>query len=376
MHQVHARPVKIGLAARFHVPVGRNRLDRDVAEEGHGVGVVLGRQRVALDEEVAAVGVVVGDAVGTRRVDSVLDVGIERRLAPARPDQARRADRQHGRRTAARGVIVAIGDLDVLDRPPDHVHAPSLLVLLAEGREAGVGVGVVEEAVAGAARIGDLHVKGADALADLADTRQVQRQALLEQVGAADAQHDLAAELAGRLARHQVDGAADGVLAVQGSLRTAQHFDPLQIDGVEGGAGRFRDRHAVDIHADRLVTAQAGVRRRSQAAHRDQRPKGAADRLVDLDIGHIAADGGNVGDPCALQRLAPQGRDRKRHVDQSFFAALGRNDHVGDAGRLFGRRSFLSHGHGGPDAGQSGARQQNGRGASHASCHVTLPNSL
>ncbi|MNE70598.1 hypothetical protein D3C80_1664010 [compost metagenome] len=169
---------------------------------------------MTLDEEVAAVGVVVGDAVRARGVDGVLNIGIEGGIGAARPDGARCADRQHGRRAAAGGVVVAVGDLDILGRTPDHIDATSLLVLLAEGRETGVGMGVVEEAVARAARVGHLDVKGAEALTDLADARQIQRQPLLEQVGAADAQHELAAEDAGRLSRHQVDGAADGVLAV------------------------------------------------------------------------------------------------------------------------------------------------------------------
>ncbi len=58
-----------------------------------------------------------------------------------------------------------------------------------------------------------------------------------------------------RLARSDVDGAGGRVLAVQRALRTAQHFDLLDIEEVERRRGAARVVDLVDVEADALLDA-------------------------------------------------------------------------------------------------------------------------
>ncbi len=186
--------------------------------------------------------------------------------------------------------------------------------------------GILVIALILACRDGDLGLDRAEAAVAVADRRQVERHPLGAEAEAAQACRGLAAELAGRLLGDEVDRAADGVLAVERTLRAAQHFDTLEIDKVEGGTGRFRHRHAVDIDADRLVARETGVRRRREAADGDQRAEGVADRLVDLDVRDRVTDVADGLDARALERLGAERRHRDRHVLQLLLAALGGDD--------------------------------------------------
>src|SRR6202011_3397318 len=66
------------------------------------------------------------------------------------------------------------------------------------------------------------------------------------------AQSDLdeSRSVAHRLLRDHIDGPADSVFAFQRTLRTAQNFDPVQVEQIEGGAQGGREVHAVDINTD------------------------------------------------------------------------------------------------------------------------------
>ncbi len=52
------------------------------------------------------------------------------------------------------------------------------------------------------------------------------------------------------VARDVLDGAGDGVLAVQRALRPAQHFDALHIVNIEQRTLRTRDINIIDVNAN------------------------------------------------------------------------------------------------------------------------------
>ena len=73
--------------------------------------------------------------------------------------------------------------------------------------------------------------------------------------GAARHQPDRRLGLVGRHPRHDVHRAADDVAPVEGALRPAQHFDPLDVDEVGQHPGRPRQVDAVEIHGGARVGA-------------------------------------------------------------------------------------------------------------------------
>jgi hypothetical protein len=238
--------------------------------------------------------------------------------------QARRAAQGRARRIGAdgrvrRGHAVDIAgaqrDLQVVDRPPQQLAADRGLVAAVDLLAV---IEIFDVAVIFAAA-------GADAIAQgLADrTRQADRAAILVIVGGQHIGQD--AELGAGIAGGDVDQAGRGALAVEGALRTAQHFDALDVGKVGEGAGLERDRHVVQLDRDAGLDADAI----GEGADAAQRHRGV-DRLVGLANGQGRGDPRDVGeflDAGAFQLPSGDDRNGQRHVLDVLGALLGGDDH-------------------------------------------------
>ena len=134
-----------------------------------------------------------------------------------------------------------------------------------------------------------------------------------------------------RIVGDDVHRAGGGVAAIQRSLRTAQHFDAVDI--VEGAAGAARTAviDAIDIEGDSRI-ADLGVVGAADATDEDFHRIAV---IADLQGRHGIRQGQSIVDAGILQRIAGQGGDRDRHVLRAFGSLLGGHYHLVDAG---GRR--------------------------------------
>jgi hypothetical protein len=135
----------------------------------------------------------------------------------------------------------------------------------------------------------------------------------------------------GDIASHILDRAGDGVFAVQRALRTAEHFDALDIVNIQQRALRTRDVHVVDVNADAgLEAPQRVVLSHAANVGIDGAAGGAAG--VDLDVrrerGHVFQCAHILG----LQLIGGQRGNRHRHILQAFCTAARRDYDAFDAG--------------------------------------------
>ena len=144
-----------------------------------------------------------------------------------------------------------------------------------------------------------------------------------------------------RLVGDVADGAAHGAGAEEGALRSGQHFDPLQVDGVDVEVAA-RDR------ARRVIEVQRDVRLRTGGAE-DLQAGGVGGQAADVDgrgarsVGrsaHVRQEFNQlleVGDAQLAERFTAQRLDGQRDLVRRFLAAGRRNDQVlncGDRVRL------------------------------------------
>ena len=103
---------------------------------------------------------------------------------------------------------------------------------------------------------------------------------------------------AGRLVRQRAadvfDGAADGVLAVERALRSAQHFDARDVVDVEQRALRPGDVDVVDVEADAGIDAPQRIGLADAAHERGERRRLVAS-LIDRQVRHLRLQLGDVG---------------------------------------------------------------------------------
>ncbi len=174
-------------------------------------------------------------------------------------------------------------------------------------------------------------------------------------------------ELLARTTGHQLHGAANGVLAVEGALRTTQDLDPLQVQQIELAAPDTAVIDVVDIDADGRVEGLQGVR----LAHAADVDIGRVRRTPALDqvqVRHRALQVRDLLRARALQRLAAEGREGQRGLLGRFLGAAGGDDDVLDArGRLCVLSASILGIGGRGDRAHGGARQQGGL---HESVHV------
>ena len=201
----------------------------------------------------------------------------------------------------------------------------------------------------------------ANALGERARHRGFEQGVVVVRVGAAH----LGVEVFGRALGHDVDGAADGVAAVERALRAAQHFDPIDEDR------RFASLHgrggvdAVRIHRNRAIGG-VGVAEAADAAQRDA-----------VGLGGILQARREVGD--VLDRVDPdkvtlfrrKGGHGHRHVLQALLALFSGDhqffDGVGSGGRRSGARLGLDR-RGGQGRGQQRAGRQESVFPKHMGC--------
>src|SRR5690606_28839757 len=128
-----------------------------------------------------------------------------------------------------------------------------------------------------------------------------------------------------RLAREQLYRAADRVLARERTLRTAQDFDPVEIEQVEHRTHHDAVIDVVDIHADTGLQGEVGI----VLAYAANEYGGAVKCCAALRYGDVRSDIGAVRH--AAHRLAFEGftadrRDRDRLVLQPLFTELRGDD--------------------------------------------------
>ncbi len=134
---------------------------------------------------------------------------------------------------------------------------------------------------------------------------------------------------------HILDRAADGVLAVEGSLRAAQDLDPPDIVDIEQRALGTGDIDVIDIEAD------AGVHTPERIGLTDASDKRRHGRRlvatgVDREVGRVRLELGDVGRGDIFEGVARDHRHRDRDLLQRLFAAA-RRDHDLGAERLAGQ---------------------------------------
>ena len=195
--------------------------------------------------------------------------------------------------------------LKLIRRLPHEVRSEQLVLLAAEvatRRDA------LEEAVVAPARDHELRFQ-------CFGEGQVDRDGRVATIVLADFEAHAHAELVGRPARRDVDGAAVSVTAEQSALRSAQHLYALDLVEVrlEEAVGRLPD--AVDVDAD------AG-----QAADVELAAADAAAVRVRDEVRHHDAEVATGLDAAELEILGAERLDRDGRRLQIRLAALRRHD--------------------------------------------------
>ena len=129
----------------------------------------------------------------------------------------------------------------------------------------------------------------------------------------------------GRTTGHDIDRATSGIAAIERPLRSAQHFDPVDIE--KQGADR---RRTADIDAINIGGGRA-VRTRDDRRRADAPDKNRCVALVggDLHAGCNRSDLFDRGNRPAGKLFPAERGYRHRRILNGFFAAIGRhNDHV------------------------------------------------
>ena len=143
----------------------------------------------------------------------------------------------------------------------------------------------------------------------------------------------------GRCRRGDGHRARGCVLAIERALRTAQHFDPLNIDQIEGRRGRTGIIDLVNIEASARLKAVIGeVRGAAEAPYIDL---GIA-RIVGREL-HAGDHFRQLGDIRRIglgQKLAAEHGHGCGNILNIFIAVTGGNDHLFNANTL-GRRRLL-----------------------------------
>ena len=126
----------------------------------------------------------------------------------------------------------------------------------------------------------------------------------------------------GRLLGADIDDACRGVLAEQGGLRAAQHFDLIDVDQIAHGHAPLRAINAIHEHADRAFQPRI-VARRTDTAQSNRGSGGLAGGCRDDERGHGHRQRLRIDNARLLEVLARHGSDRERHDLERFRAARG-----------------------------------------------------
>ncbi len=155
----------------------------------------------------------------------------------------------------------------------------------------------------------------------------------------ADAAFETAAELAGRLLRHDTDRAAFGIAPEQRALRTAQDLDALDVEqgGVEALLAAEID--AIDIDADALVACSLVRVERHDAANADRQCRLAGFEGCNAQRRRSAiTEVEQALDVAVFHDLRIDHRNRDRGLLQVGFALGRADDDFAEGARLRGAR--------------------------------------
>ena len=172
-----------------------------------------------------------------------------------------------------------------------------------------------------------LVIEGRELGQNLVGNRRIHRTADLPLIeGPEGARHE-AAELGSRLAGDDVDGAAGGIAAEGSALRTAQHFDPLDIKQRVVVDVLTWDDDVIDIGRNRRVQGR-DLLGRAQAAQEVGVCRSCAGIVVTDQVGN-GADEIDCRRNLALFQLVRRERgDCYRHALEIFRATLRGDDHL------------------------------------------------
>ena len=365
------------------------------------VQLVQPAANIGLRQEIAVANLgIVPLAVGCDRGERTalqIDIGLERD-APAilerRGDEVLRQRagavaqlrRQHGRDLRGIGVGRAHHR-----RRADHLATAIIGVgmIIGDERERQILDGFGDEDAANAEMLIAVHPAVNGGVADIAviigvgagqsqrqlvaDDRQIERAAhtIFGAIVKEIARLAIAAERLARALGDDVDHARRAVLAEQGTLRPAQHFQPIDVDQIVERLARALIDHAVDHRGDRGFAGD----RESGSAHaaQEQRLVERRARLPEIERRHQILRVLDIEHARACQLLAAHHRDRDRHVLQPLAALLRGDDDIGRrlvrrVGRGGRRLGCLLRGGGARDQ-----RQQRGAAQQIGLAHPSLP---
>ena len=129
--------------------------------------------------------------------------------------------------------------------------------------------------------------------------------------------------------------AANGVPAVERTLRSAQHFDALDIEHVEYAALWAIQIDVIEIDADAGLEATNRILLADAADEGGECRIGAAGNF-ERHVRRELSDFGDVGRADVFKLFAREGRDGQRNVLQVLFATLRSHDNDVASGRLIG----------------------------------------
>ena len=180
-------------------------------------------------------------------------------------------------------------------------------------------------------------VETGDARPDSVAQRQVEYGTTAEFALGEEAGLDIAAQVAGRFFRDDIDHAGRRVLAEQRALRPAQHFELIDVDQIAERLTRTGEDDTIDHGRDRRLAGD----REGRGAHAAQEQ-----RLVERRTGFQEVQRGDeilraLQADLALrrQRIARNDRHGDRHILQSLAAFLRGDDDLAGRGILCCRGS-------------------------------------
>jgi hypothetical protein len=125
--------------------------------------------------------------------------------------------------------------------------------------------------------------------------------------------------------RHELDRAADRVLAVERALRAAQDLDAIHVKEVELVAANTGKIDVVDIDADGRVESLECVGL-ADAANVDVRRVRRATALDDVEVRNRALKAGRVRCLDPVESALIESGDRSRNALQALLSSAGGND--------------------------------------------------
>ena len=142
----------------------------------------------------------------------------------------------------------------------------------------------------------------------------------------------------GRALAVEVNGAGDGVSAIQGALRAACHLNALDVEQVRRQPEGVDGVDAVDVDGHGQVRVQFARALRADAANGDALAVAALlqGRGPQLQPRHHLLQIEGIGHAEFLDHLFAERRQRQRHLERTLLPLFGRDDDLLDIGLVAG----------------------------------------